>query len=395
MAAVSDVPPTVVLPPFLEAALGIGHPWVYRDHVPPRFSAPTGTWVRVCAGKRAAFALWDAESPIALRLYAVEGVPNAAWVEARIRAAWQLREPLRAAGVTAFRWVYGEGDGLPGIVVDLYGEYAVVVAYSDAVLPLVPWVVDALGRMTTLRGVVQRSRAIEERAGGLVLLRGERPPDELTVVEHGIRFQVDLSRGQKTGLFLDHRENRRFLGDIARDRDVLNLFAYTGGFSLYAARGGARHVVSVDVAAPAIAAAAVNFSLNQLPPAHHETIASDVFVFLEQARVEGRRFDLVIADPPSFAKSRAQQRAALRSYVKLHAASLRVLAPQGLYAAASCTAQIDRADFQATLAEAASRCRCRLQILHEAGQPLDHPVAAQHPEGRYLKFVVGRVLPIP
>jgi 23S rRNA (cytosine1962-C5)-methyltransferase len=388
----APAPRTIQLPAFLEGALAAGHPWVYRDHVPRGFTARTGTWVQVRAGRRSAFAVWDEESPIALRVYSEQTVPDAGWVEARVQAAWELRAPLRAAGVTAYRCLHGEGDGLPGIVVDLYGEFAVLVTYSDAVASLVPAVVAALERRVPLRGIVQRARAVAERAGGLLLLRGEPPPPDLVVVEHGVRFHVDLARGQKTGLFLDHRENRRRVGALASERRVLNLFAYTGGFSLYAAAGGARQVVSVDSAAPAIAAAAENFSLNDLDGDRHLGVAEDAFDFLERARSTGEQFDLVIADPPSFARSRAQLRTALRSYARLHAAALRVVSPGGLYAAASCTAQVSPADFRQTLADGATRARCRLQIVHEAGQPLDHPTFAQHLEGRYLKFVVGRVL---
>ncbi len=395
MLAMPPAPRTVVLPDFLEAALTAGHPWVYRDHVPPRFTAETGAWVRVQAGRRTAFALWDATSPIALRLFSAHAVPDAGFFAERARSAWELRAPLRDAGVTAYRWLYGEGDGLPGVVVDLYGDHAVLVTYADAVATVVPWIVDALWRVARLRGVVQRPRALEDRAEGLVVLRGDPPPAELTVVEHGVRFHVDLARGQKTGLFLDHRENRRYVAGIAHGRTVLNLFSYTGGFSLHAASGGAREVVSVDSAAPATAAARDNFALNGLPEDRHVAVTEDAFAFLERARAEGRRFDLVITDPPSFARSRSQQRAALRSYVRLHAAALGVVAPSGLYAAASCTAQVSPAEFRATLAEGAARARCRLQLVHEAGQPLDHPVAAQHPEGRYLKFVVGRAVAIP
>lgn len=388
-------PPMVVLPRFLEPALETGHPWVYRDHVPPQFTADSGTWVQVRAGKRSGFGLWDAKSPIAIRLFATGVVPDQAWVHARVRAAWELRAPLRDAGVTAYRWLYGEGDLLPALVVDLYGSHAVLVTYADAVEPLVPWVVEALATTTPLSSVVRRRRALDDRSEGLQLLRGQPPPKQLVVVEHGARFQVELERGQKTGLFLDHRENRRFAASLARGRRVLNLFAYTGGFSVHAARAGATEVVSVDSAAPAIQAAAENLALNGLDPARHPTVVADAFAYLERARAEAQRFDLVISDPPSFARSRAQRHGALRSYVRLHAASLQLVAPEGYYAAASCTAQVSPTDFLATLAEGAARAQRRLQIVHEAGHPLDHPVAAHHPEGRYLKFVAARVSSIP
>lgn len=381
--------PTIELPGFLKRALSNGHPWVYRDHVPRRFSAPSGSWVRVKAGNFSAYALWDERSPIALRVMSAERQPDAAWVAARVEQAWKLRELVRSADTTALRWLNGEGDGLPGVTLDLYGGFAVLVTYAEAVEPLVPWVVDALGNTTKLAGIMRRRKAAE-----LELLSGRKPPRELIVSEHGLRFAVDLYAGQKTGLFLDHRENRRTVGRLAPERRVLNLFSYSGGFSLYAAAGGAAHVVSVDSAPAAMADAARNFELNGLDPDAHEPVVSDAFEFLERAVSQARRFDLVVCDPPSFARDKSQLEAALKAYTRLNTLGLRVTEPGGLYAAASCTAQVSPQAFRETLAESARRARRRFQIVHEAGQAVDHPVMAGHLEGRYLKFVVGRALPI-
>ena len=382
----------VQLPAFLEESLVAGHPWVYRDHVPAGFRAKTGDWVLVRAGKFRGVGLWDDASPIALRMLAGQDVPDADWVLARVREAWELRAPLRDAGVTAYRWIAGEGDGLPGIVVDRYDAYAVIVTYADAVERLVPWVTEALRATAPLSGIVvrQRQRESNER---LRIQWGQTPPREVVVEEYGVRLGADLHAGQKTGLFLDHRENRRHVGRLALRRRVLNLFAYTGAFSLHAARGGAREVVSVDVAPGAIDGLRRNLELNALPVHQHQLVVADVFDYLERASTERQRFDLVISDPPSFAKTRAKARQAYRAYVRLTAAGLRVAAPLGLYVGASCTSQVGPDAFRQALAEGARKARCRLQIIHEAGQPLDHPVMAHHPEGRYLKFVVARVLP--
>jgi 23S rRNA (cytosine1962-C5)-methyltransferase len=214
------------------------------------------------------------------------------------------------------------------------------------------------------------------------------------VEEHGIRLAVDLFAGQKTGLFLDHRANRQTVAAHCADRRVLNLFAYTGAFSLHAARGGASHVTSVDIAGSAIAALRDNLALNGMDDARHELVAADVFAYLEEAAQRGRQFDLVISDPPSFAKRRDHLRQAQRAYVKLTASGLRVVKPGGLYAAASCTSQVGPAAFREALAEGARKAQSRLQIIHDAGQPCDHPVMAHHPEGRYLKFLLARVLPV-
>ncbi len=387
-------PLAIELEGFLQETLARGHPWVYRNHVPRGISARTGDWVEVRAGRLRLIGLWDETSPIAVRLLGTQQIPDAQWVEQRVLDAWHLRASLRDAGVTAYRWVFGEGDGLPGIVVDRYGDYAVVVPYAESVERLIPWVTEALRATSPLKGIVLRDRsaAAETR---LSPLWGRLPPRRLVVEEHGIRFGVDLFAGQKTGLFLDHRANRRTVAEHAADRRVLNLFAYTGGFSLHAARGGAAQVTSVDVAAGAIATLRDNVALNGLDDSLHDGIVADVFDYLAGAARRGQRFDLVVSDPPSFARRREQLRQAQRAYVKLTAAGLRVVAPHGLYAAASCTSQVSPDAFREALAEGARRAGARLQIIHEAGQPCDHPVAAHHPEGRYLKFVLARVQPAP
>jgi len=381
--------PTIQLPGFLKRALAAGHPWVYRDHVPRGLSLPSGSWVRVRAGNFSGYALWDERSPIALRVLSAERLPDALWTLERVRRAWELRELVRSGDTTALRWLNGEGDGLPGVTVDLYGGFAVVVSYADAVEPLLPWVVDALGQTTKLAGIVRRRKGEK-----LELLSGRKPPRELIVSEHGLRFAVDLYAGQKTGLFLDHRDNRRTVGQISAGRRVLNLFSYSGGFSVHAAAAGAAAVTSVDSAPAAMADATRNLELNGLDPDSHEPVVSDAFEFLERSVSQARRFDLVVCDPPSFARERSQLDAALKAYTRVNMLGLRVTEPGGLYAAASCTAQVSPQAFREALAESARRAKRRLQIIHEAGQASDHPVMAGHLEGRYLKFIVGRALSI-
>jgi len=384
--------PVVELPSSLGRALAAGHPWIYRDHVPRDFQAPSGTWVRVRSGSFSAYALWDADSALALRVFSRSREPDERWVVARVGDALSLRDAL---GVTrqgsAYRWIAGEGDGLPGIVVDRYGPFAVLSTDGPALLPLVPWVVAGLRRAARLDGIVRRVRGGAEGERVEVLF-GRAPPEDLVVEEHGLRFFSNVHVGQKTGLFLDQRENRRTVETLASGRRVLNLFGYTGGFSVYAVRGGATHVTTVDVAAGAIAAARKNCELNGFDPSHHAFLAEDAFEYLEAARQGGERFDLVISDPPSFARSRAHRERAQRAYGKLHAAALEVTAEGGLYAASSCTTQISVDAFRETLVEGARRARATLQTVHDAGHAPDHPILAAHPEGRYLKFIVSRVL---
>ena len=387
-------PAALQLPFELEARLDAGHPWIYRDHLPARFSAEPCTFVAIECGRFSGFALWDPDSPIALRVFSRQKRPDAAWVQARVEEAWQLRRALVPPRTDAFRLLFGEGDGLPGVVVDVYAGFAIIVSYSPALAQIVGWVAEALGRRPEIRGVCERVTRRKDRASELKLLRGEPPPEVVLIEEHGLRYEVDFEAGQKTGLFLDHRENRRYLRQLSAGKSVLNLFAYTGAFSVSCAAGGATHVTSVDIAAPAIEAATRNVAHNELPAAVHEGVAADVFEFLTAAKAKGKRWDLVIADPPSFASSRAELFGALRAYKKLHAAALSVLTPGGFYAGASCTAQVSPDAFRQTLAEGAARVAQRLTVVHEVAHAPDHPYAAGHLEGRYLKFILSRSLPL-
>lgn len=385
--------PTLTLDKRLEPALLSGHPWLYRNHLPPH-ALRSGDWVRVQAGGAGAVGLYDAEGAIAVRLFSRgsnggEGVPGRAFVERRVNEALELRERLFAAEAqetNAYRLLYGEGDFLPGITVDRYERYATLQLYAPSLEVLVPDVVRALGPRLKLRGVVRR------REGGLEALWGQLPPPELTVSENGLKLIANLAHGQKTGLFLDHRDNRLTLSRLCRDKTVLNLFSYTGAFSLYAARGGARHVTSVDIAPAATDDARKNFALNGFDPTEHAFVTADVFVLLERYVQGSERFEVVVLDPPSLARNKASRFAAQRAYRKLNAQAMRCALPGGLLATASCTSQVSPADFVALLGEAAAEAGRRFQIVHEAGHAPDHPVPASFPEGRYLKFVIGRVL---
>lgn len=381
---------TLDLPISLKSRLSQGHPWVYRNQIPAQPDLPSGTWVRVrCAGF-SAFGLWDATSSIAVRLFSRRRVPGANWVAVRVSEAWQTRAPVRDSATSAYRWVYGESDGLPGVVVDLYGQFAVIRTYVESVGDLVPWVADALHAHTPLQGILWRPPGRKPES-----IWGRLPASDLTVEEHGLLFGADLFAGQKTGLYFDQRENRLTLASWCQDQTVLDCFCYTGAFSVYAVRGGAASVTACDAAAGAVAAAQRNFALNGFDPARHTFLVQDCFELLEQAAAEKRRFDIVVLDPPSFARARHSRQAAERAYVRLNRLALRCVEPNGLLASASCSSQVSPQTFRRALAEAARQAGRRLSILHDAGQAVDHPVPAHFPEARYLKFAVSRVLAIP
>jgi 23S rRNA (cytosine1962-C5)-methyltransferase len=381
--------PILNLPVALKPRLSQGHPWVYRNQVTPEPDLAPGTWVQVRCGSFSAIGLWDARSSIAVRLYSRHGAPDSDWVAARVAEAWHVRAPLRAGATTGYRWVYGESDGLPGIVVDLYADFAVIQTHADSVESLVPWVAGALHAHAPLQGILWRPAGAE-----LKPVWGRLPPADLTIEEHGLLFSANLFAGQKTGLFFDQRDNRRTLAAWCSGQRVLDCFCYTGGFSLYGCREGAQVITACDASAGVIEAAQRNFILNDFDPTHHTFLAEDCFQLLDRFGMEGRRFDVVILDPPSFARNRQSRHAAVRAYVRLNRLALGCVEPGGLLASASCTSQVSPTEFYQALAEAGRQVGRRLLILHDAGQPVDHPVPAHIPEARYLKFVVSRVLPL-
>ena len=336
--------PTLNLGTRLEAALKSGHPWIYRNHL-PQHSLQTGEWVRLEAGRASAYGLYDAEGAIGVRLYSHKEVPDSAWLQQRVQEALKLRTFVPDS-TTAYRLLYGEGDGLPGIVADRYERHVIIKTYAASVETVLPDVVKALSKALKLRGISRRTSA------GVEPLWGENPPPEVTVSENGLKFIANLYEGQKTGLFLDQRENRQTLRGFAEGKSVLNLFSYNGAFSVYALAGGAAYVRSVDIAEAANRDAERNVALNGLEAGQHETVTADVFELLKRYANKGERFDMVILDPPSLAKDRQSRRAALRAYRRLNTAALRCVVPGGLLVSSSCTAQVSPTDFHAVLAEA-------------------------------------------
>jgi 23S rRNA (cytosine1962-C5)-methyltransferase len=378
--------PVVRLKKDLARSIRRGHPWVYRDALVPAAELDDGAVVEVRGkdGRFLGIGFWDERSPIAVRMLATEReFDPARGVAERLAAAATLRlARLELARTNAFRWVHGEADRLPGVHVDVYGDVATVRF-------------DGAGARAFYGDFAARLRAEPRVAIARVLDRETRggADDRVEVRENGLIFAVDLAHGQKGGLFLDQRENRAEVGRRARGRRVLNLFGYTGGFSLYAAAGGAARTDTVDQARPAIAAARRNFERNgfSVAEAHAGFHALDAFEFLERARRDGVRYDLVISDPPSFAKNRAGLPLALKAYRRLHTLAAAVVAPGGLLFAASCSSQVGRAQFVESV-EAGARAAGRTFTLEALrGAAFDHPVVPAFPEGEYLKLAIGSV----
>jgi len=378
--------PVVTLQKDLARSLRRGHPWIYRDalRAPADASIAEGAPVAVETkdGRPLVWGYWDAESPIAVRVLA-EGRPGdaRALVRERLQGALDRRlERIDLAQTNAFRWIHGEGDRLPGVHVDVYADVAAIRydgAGARAFYGDLPEALLAVGQRIGVGQTVDRERRSEV---------GERE-----VRENGLRFAVDLARGQKGGLFLDQRENRAEVGRRARGKTVLNLFGYTGGFSLYAAAGGATRTDTVDAAAPAIAAARRNFERNGLDLGTAGFHAADAFAFLEETSRRRQRWDLVISDPPSFAPSKRSLPAARSAYRRLHALAAAVVAPGGLFCPASCSSHFDRQEFLASVKEGVARAGRRWKLEELRGAGFDHPVLPIFPEGDYLKFALGTV----
>lgn len=377
---------TLRLSPQLSSALDSGHPWIYRNHLPAH-RLRTGEWVRLEAGKSVAIGVYDQDGAIAIRLFQTPLLPDRTWIQQKVRQALELRGLIDSHQTDAYRLIYGESDGLPGIVADRYGRYVVIKTYSKSVVHLLEDLSWALAKELKLRGIVWRQ---EKR---LQVLWGELPPPEVTISENGLKFIANLYEGQKTGLFLDQRENRQTLRQLSKDKTVLNLFSYNGGFSVYALAGQARHVTSVDIAPAANQDAERNVYLNGFSSTQHQVVTADVFTLLQTYNQEHKTFDVVVLDPPSLAKDKSSRQGAYRAYKKLNVQALKCIRPGGLLLSSSCTSQISEAEFKKMLAESLSESKRTAQIIHEAGHALDHPVLLHFPEGRYLKCVIVRVLP--
>jgi len=365
-----------------------GHPWIYRSDVVQRPAAGAGA-VRVLTegGGFLGVALWSPASTISLRLLTREERPidGEFWRE-RVGAAARYREAL-APDATAYRLVHGEGDGLPSLVVDRFGEHLVVQLLSAGLEAFRGEIVDALAERFRPAGILARNdvsvRAHEELERSVELLRGS-VPEELEVREGPVRYLVAPWSGQKTGAFLDQRENRHRAGELSRGR-ALDCFAYHGSFALHLATGAAE-VLAVDSSGPALARAEENARLNGF--AHIRPLEANVFDFLRAQEGAGERYDLVVLDPPAFAKRRDALAQALRAYKEINLRAMRLLVPGGHLCTFSCSYHLDAAGFRDMLRAAAADAGRPVRWLEARGQARDHPELLQIPESGYLKGAI-------
>lgn len=391
--------------PAAERAIRSGHPWLFRESVVSVSDSGTPGDVAVIfdrANRFLAAGLYDPTSSIRVRVL-VHGEPTEigeGLFRRRIADALGLRRNVTSAQTTAFRVLNGGSDGMSGLVADLYDRTLVLQAFTAAWFPHLGNVVEAFGELLAPERIlllvarrVSRAEACPPELRGGAVLHGEPPPDGVPFLETGLRFEAHPFQGHKTGFYLDQRANRRQLGRGSRGARVLNVFSYTGGFSVHAARGGALEVVSVDRAGPALRQAERHFDLNSgdaaVSACRHRTVEGDAFEMMARMAEEGEAFDTVVVDPPSFARAARHRPGALGAYRALTRLAVPLLRPGGLLVQASCSSRIGREEFFRTVEEEARSTGRSLVEVRRTGHPPDHPVS--FPEAEYLKCLWARV----
>ncbi|MDR0349393.1 MAG: class I SAM-dependent rRNA methyltransferase [Tannerella sp.] len=388
----------IFLKPGKEESLLRFHPWIFSGAIASIKGKPQeGELVEVFASNNLFMGIGHYQiGSIAVRIlsFTQRTIDHSFWVE-RIQNAYNLRCTLQLARVpdnNTYRLVYGEGDQLPGLIVDIYGETAVVQAHSVGMHHARRNVAEALKEVLgdSLQCIYYKSEGTLPFKANLEneneYLYGIRNGDEPVTLEKGLHFEVDWMKGQKTGFFIDQRDSRILLEQYADNRNVLNMFCYTGGFSVYAMRGKAKIIHSVDSSAKAISLTEKNIKLNFPGDTRHQAFAEDAFSFLE--KMEEGQYDLIVLDPPAFAKHKNVLRNALQGYRRLNAVAFDKIKSGGIVFTFSCSQVVSKNDFRLAIFSAAAQVGRHVCILHQLTQPADHPVNIYHPEGEYLKGLV-------
>ncbi len=385
----------VYLKPGKEESLKRFHPWVFSGAISRMEGEPEeGEIVDVYTSKKEFIACGHFQiGSIAVRVLSfTQGEINHEFWKKKLEVAYDLRRSLYLAGNpdnNTYRLVHGEGDNLPGLIIDVYNHTAVMQAHSVGMHVYRMEIAEALSEVMgdVIQHIYYKSETTLPFKADLGqengFIKGGSP--ENIAMEYGLKFHVDWLKGQKTGFFVDQRENRHLLEQYAKGRNVLNMFCYTGGFSFYAMRGGANLVHSVDSSAKAIDLTNQNVELNFPGDTRHQAYAEDAFKYLDRM---GDQYDLIILDPPAFAKHRDALRNALRGYSKLNAKAFEKIKPGGILFTFSCSQVVDKRDFRNAVFTAAAQSGRSVRILHQLTQPGDHPVNIYHPEGEYLKGLV-------
>ena len=375
------------------------HPWIFsnamQDH---RGEVPEdGSMVDIFESDQKTFfgrGYFNGKSQICVRILTRDKNEkiDEAFFEKRFINLKKMRGSfINPSETNAYRLVFAESDGLAGLIVDRYDDVYVIQIHTLGMEQLKPLVVAALAKVLRPRAIYERSDSAARRQDGFSekatgLLFGTLSSPHVTIRENGLLFTVDVINGQKTGFFLDQRENRAAITKYVSGKHILNCFSYTGGFSVYSAVAGALSVTSVDISEDAMQQARENFSLNGIPTEKHQFVVADAFKYFDQCRASGKTFDLIVLDPPAFAKNRHTLKSGLGGYLHINESALRLLPVGGILASASCSAFVTDELFQKMLTLAARRAYCNLRVLEIRHQPIDHPINLDFPEGKYLKF---------
>jgi len=373
------------------------HPWVFASAIQTQ-DETIGSGITVdlisADGQFIARASYSPTSQIRARVWTFEDEPvDMEFFRKRIRQAIELRQRLQVEGQgNAYRLIHGESDGIPGLVVDRYGDVLVMQSTTAGSEYWKETFADLLIEETGIQNIYERSDVDVRKLEGLApitgILRGTLLSTTFPIIEYGIKFKVDIEHGHKTGFYLDQRANRHRIGELSKDKDVLNCFCYTGGFSIHALANGAKSVLSVDSSADALSLLEENIAINNLPADKHTSLEGDVFQLLRKFRDENRSFDMIILDPPKFAPTFAHAEKASRAYKDINLLAFKLLRHGGILATFSCSGGVDAALFQKIAASAASDAGMEATIIEHLSQGVDHPISLHFPEGSYLKGLI-------
>lgn len=383
-----------------EKSLKNRHPWIFKSAVKPADFEP-GEIVRLClsSGEPAALAFYNPHSQICLRIFSwnPEEEPDRNFWKEKIRSAVAARSfLLEDRGITdSCRMIFGEADGMPGLVADLYGEYLSVQFLTAGMDRMKPLITELLAEEIKPKGIYEKSDADMRKLEGLKtsegLLWGEEMPGVYSIRENGIRFSLDLSKGQKTGFYLDQRDNRRKTARWAKDLHVLDAFCYAGGFAFNSWRAGAKSLTCVDSSGPALEILKANRELNGIPEEAIRIVEDNAFDFLRKENKEGKSYDMIILDPPKLAPTKIHAEKAMRAYKDLNLQGMKLVKRGGILATFSCSGGISLQDLKMACAWASVDAGRTVTVLEVLSQPADHPVALHYPESEYLKGLILRV----
>lgn len=390
----------IKLRPAAEKKVKSGHPWVFEKGIAKQNKTGKAGDIAIIFDQKKnhvlAVGLYDPDSVIRIKVLSSEKtVLNKEWFSEKIEKAYQRRIPLLQTATDSYRLIHGENDSFPGFIADIYAEVMVIKLYSAIWFPYLQWMIDALVAISSCSVVVLRlNRLLQNQPAKLFgykdgqLLLGQLKQETVLFKEHGLQFGANVIKGHKTGYFLDHRHNRKRVGTLAKNKRVLDVFSYAGGFSVHAMVGGATEVTSLDISAKALAVAQQNMALN-IAPSKHQILVGDAFKELEKLANNKKRFDLIVVDPPSFAKKESEINRALFQYAQLARLAVKLVTPGGVLVLASCSSRVSKEKFYETVLEAIKRVGVLYEEIERTEHDIDHPIGFE--EGAYLKSIYLRI----